>query len=82
MEFPKLSNLHTPITLGSSGSTKQYINSGGRKWIVKKGSAVAGFEQAVSEGIANDIYRAVGIPVPKQKLYTVVHSLVLEHIEG
>lgn len=85
--FPeKFSNM-VPNTerpeLGGSTGAKLYLNMNGRKWVVKKGLiGISGFLHVVNEYIANDVYEAFGVAVPKHLLYTKEKALVLEYIEG
>lgn len=69
--------------LGGSTGAKLYLTMNGRKWVVKKGlPGASGFLHIVNEYIANDVYEAFGVAVPKHLLYTKEKALVLEYIEG
>jgi len=85
MDFPKFTNLKDPVNMGGTTGTKKYKNS--RKndlyWIVKRSDkGPGGWAQVQSEAMANEIYRACGIPVPAQKLYPDEKALVLQQIFG
>ena len=80
--FTNIQNKKISNLAGSTGA-QLYKNSTDTKWVVKsakKGSG--GFEQVKMEALANDIYEAVGIPVPKHKLDVAAKSLILEYIDG
>jgi len=80
--FTNIQNKKTKNLPGSTGA-ELYKNSTGNQWVVKsakKGSG--GFEQVKIEAVANDIYEAVGIRVPKHKLDKDAKSLILEYIDG
>ena len=80
--FTNIQNKKTKNLPGSTGA-QLYKNSTGNQWVVKSAKkGKGGFEQVKMELIANDIYEAVGIRVPKHKLDTDAKSLILEYIDG
>ena len=82
MNVPPFSNMTFNANLPGSTSPGLYKNKTDKKWIIKKGSKVGGFNQTIYESLANDIYEAVGIPVPKHKLDKENKVLILEYING
>jgi hypothetical protein len=68
--------------LAGSTAPELYKNTHYKKWVVKHGSALGGFKQTQYESLANDIYAAVGIPVPHHILDENNKVLILEFIEG
>ena len=93
--IPGFNRIKYNSNLSGSTGAKLYKNkTTGKKWVVKQSEkGEGGAEQVVMESIVNDIYKALGIPVPKHKLRiipfptinkpdTVITSLVLEHIDG
>ena len=82
---PNFTNIQNKKISNLSGSTgaQLYKNSTDTKWVVKSAKkGKGGFEQVKMEALANDIYEAVGIPVPKHKLDVAAKSLILEYIDG
>jgi len=80
--FTNIQNKKISNLTGSTGA-ELYKNSTDTKWVVKSAKkGKGGFEQVKMEALANDIYEAVGIPVPKHKLDTAAKSLILEYIDG
>ena len=82
--IPPFSNM-TPNVKVLSGSTgaKLYKNTTDKKWVIKKSEkGLGGFEQVKTESIVDDIYQALGIPVPKHILDIPNKALILEYIDG
>lgn len=82
---PNFTNIQNKKISNLSGSTgaQLYKNSTDTKWVVKSAKkGKGGFEQVKMEALANDIYEAAGIPVPKHKLDIAAKSLILEYIDG
>jgi len=82
--IPPFSNM-TPNAKVLSGSTgaKLYKNATDKKWVIKKSEkGLGGFEQVKTESIVDDIYQALGIPVPKHILDIPNKALILEYIDG
>ena len=82
--IPPFSNM-TPNAKVLSGSTgaKLYKNTTDKKWVIKKSEkGEGGFPQVQSESVANDIYQALGIPVPRHFLDIPNQALILEYIDG
>lgn len=82
--IPPFSNM-TPNTKILSGSTgaKLYKNTTDKKWVIKQSlKGPGGFEQVKTESIVDDIYQALGIPVPKHILDVPNKALILEYIDG
>ena len=68
--------------LAGSTQPKLYKNNSAKKWVIKRGSQLGGFTQTKYESLANDIYDAVGVPVPYHILDTSKEALILEFIDG
>jgi len=82
--IPPFSNM-TPNAKVLSGSTgaKLYKNTTDKKWVIKKSEkGKGGFPQVQSESIVDDIYQALGIPVPRHFLDIANKALILEYING
>ena len=80
--FTNIQNKKISNLAGSTGA-ELYKNSTDTKWVVKSAKkGKGGFEQVKIEALANDIYEAVGIPVPKHKLDVASKLLILEYIDG
>ena len=80
MSVPHFGNLTYVKNLAGSTGAKEYVNKNGKHWVIKRG-AVKGQIQA--EATANDIYEAVGIPVPKHELEEEKEEILkLEFIKG
>ncbi len=86
MSTPAFTNLTYNSNLGGTTGAKAYKNTTDKKWVVKRSQAVVdGFTQTYIEFIANQIYEAVGIPVPKHALIKDDKGkdvLLLEYIDG
>lgn len=80
--FPAYGNLTYNSNLGGSTGTKLFRNTADKKWVVKKAEAGGGFSQIQTEAVVDDIYAALGVPVPKHILDTENKALILEHIDG
>ncbi len=86
MSVPPLTNLTFISGLGGSTGAKKFINTTDKYWVVKRSEkGHGGSEQVEIEFAANEIYEAVGIPVPSHALMKDNNSnpvLVLEYIDG
>lgn len=93
--IPGFNKIKYNSNLSGSTGARLYTNATGKKWVVKQSEkGIGGPEQVKIESIVNDIYGALGIPVPKHKLRiipfpasinkpdTVITSLILEYIDG
>ena len=79
MNDPKYTNLSFTAKLSGSTGAELFKNKSGKKWVVKKATLGGGFEQTKYEGIADDIYQLLGVPVPKHKLDITNKALILEY---
>ena len=83
--IPSLNSMAENKTVDLSGTTgaKLYKNTTDKKWVIKKSEkGEGGFPQVQSESVANDIYQALGIPVPRHFLDIPNKALILEYIDG
>ncbi len=86
MSVPPLTNLSDPSNLGGTTGAKKFKNTKDKYWVVKRSQKRVGkFTQTYIEFVANEIYEAIGIPVPKHALLKDAKGkdvLVLEYIDG
>jgi hypothetical protein len=65
--------------LGGSTGAKLYEDESGKKYVVKKGKNWA---HVKSEHEANELYRQLGVKVPRSKLDDASQSMITEFVEG
>lgn len=85
MSIPPFVKMKYVKNLAGSTGAKEYVNEANKHWVVKRGSkGHGGVAQVMAEATANDIYEAVGIPVPKHELEEKEDDAVLklEFIQG
>lgn len=83
MNFPKYTNLTYISGLSGSTGANLYKNTTDKKWVIKRSKkGEGGYEQVKIEAVANDIYQALGIPVPRHFIDEENKALVLEYIDG
>lgn len=85
MSIPPIIKMKYVKNLAGSTGAKEYVNEANKHWVVKRGSkGYGGVAQVVAEATANDIYEAVGVPVPKHELEEKEDekALKLEFIQG
>jgi hypothetical protein len=81
--IPPFSNMSFVTSLSGSTGANMYKNTTDKKWVIKRSKkGTGGFEQVKIESVANDIYEALGIPVPKHFLDIPNRALILEYIDG
>ena len=83
MNFPNYKNMEFTSALSGSTGADLFKNKSDKKWVIKKSKKGAGgYAQVKNEAIVDDIYQALGIPVPKHKLDEDNKALILEYIDG
>ncbi len=83
MNIPPFGNMVFATSLSGSTGANLYKNTTGKEWVIKKSKkGQGGFAQVEIEATANDIYQALGVPVPKHILDVENKALILEYING
>ena len=83
MSIPPFSNMSFVTSLSGSTGANMYKNATDKKWVIKRSKkGQGGFEQVKTEAVVDDIYQAMGIPVPVHFLDVPNKALILEYIDG
>lgn len=80
--IPEFKNIVLNSSLSGSTGAKLYKNTTGKKWVVKTGKKPNQCKQPSTEYLANQIYAALGIPVPRTKFDEPNCKLITEYIDG